>query len=96
MLLSSLAVLSERVRISSATTAKPFPASPARAASIEAFNDKRLVCSDISSITEIISPTLSTISFTLVICSDISLMPESGASFRSLHGCFPERMMSDF
>ena len=36
--------------ISSATTAKPLPASPARAASIEAFNDKRFVCDEISSI----------------------------------------------
>jgi len=33
--------------ISSATTANPFPASPARAASIEAFRESRLVCSAI-------------------------------------------------
>ena len=32
-----------RFPISPATTAKPFPASPALAASMDAFNDKRLV-----------------------------------------------------
>ena len=32
-----------KVRISSATTANPFPASPALAASMEAFNAKRFV-----------------------------------------------------
>ena len=31
-------------RMASATTANPFPASPALAASIDAFNDSRLVC----------------------------------------------------
>ena len=36
--------------ISSATTAKPFPLSPARAASIEAFNDSRFVCDVMSAI----------------------------------------------
>jgi len=40
--------------ISSATTAKPLPASPARAASIDAFNDKRFVSSAISPITFVI------------------------------------------
>lgn len=32
---------------SPATTAKPLPCSPARAASIAAFKDNRFVCSDI-------------------------------------------------
>ena len=42
---------SANVRISSATTANPFPASPALAASIDAFKDNRFVCSAISVIT---------------------------------------------
>ena len=39
---------SASLRISSETTANPLPASPALAASIDAFKDKRLVCSAIS------------------------------------------------
>lgn len=34
--------------ISEATTTNPFPASPALAASIEAFRERRLVCSETS------------------------------------------------
>ncbi|MCY1538271.1 hypothetical protein D9M68_738030 [compost metagenome] len=48
-----------RVRTSSATTAKPRPASPARAASMAAFNASRLVCSAtprITPSTSLISP----------------------------------------
>ncbi len=40
--------------ISSATTAKPFPASPALAASIDAFKANRFVCSAIEDIVPII------------------------------------------
>jgi hypothetical protein len=42
--------------ISSATTAKPLPASPALAASIAAFNASKLVCSAITFILSTISP----------------------------------------
>ena len=42
------AVCFESSFISFATTAKPFPASPALAASIVAFNAKRFVCPEIS------------------------------------------------
>ena len=41
-------VLSAKFRILSATTENPFPASPALAASMLAFNDKILVCVAIS------------------------------------------------
>ncbi|CSB89550.1 Uncharacterised protein [Vibrio cholerae] len=45
-----------RTRTSSATTAKPRPCSPARAASIAALSAKRLVCSAILRMTSKIEP----------------------------------------
>ncbi len=48
-----------RLRTSSATTAKPFPCSPALAASTAAFNAKRFVWNAISSIDLIMESTLS-------------------------------------
>lgn len=45
--------MSARTLISSATTAKPLPASPALAASIDAFNDKRFVWLVISKISPV-------------------------------------------
>ena len=47
-------VSSARFRIWSATTAKPFPASPALALSIEAFNARRFVWLEIEKITSVI------------------------------------------
>ena len=64
LLISSVlsCVLLARVRTSSATTAKPRPCSPARAASIAAFKASKLVCSEMplmTSRTVLISPTSS-------------------------------------
>ena len=58
LLISSvaLAVWVARLLTSAATTAKPLPASPARAASIVAFSASRLVCSAISVISWITVP----------------------------------------
>ena len=54
------AVLLARLPISAATTANPLPASPALAASIEAFNERRFICSAISEITSASCPMFST------------------------------------
>ena len=61
---AAFALCSERLRIWSATTANPLPASPALAASIAAFKERRLVWLAISSISEII----------FSICFDVSLI----------------------
>jgi hypothetical protein len=52
----AFAVWPARLLTSCATTAKPRPASPARAASIVAFSAKRLVCSAIDVISFTTSP----------------------------------------
>ena len=66
-----------RVRICSATTANPLPASPARAASIDAFNANRLVWLEISSIVPVSSFTIAK-SF-LKSCKVISISCDSAA-----------------
>ena len=52
----ALAVWLARFLTSDATTAKPFPDSPARAASIVAFKASKLVCSAMSEINSTTSP----------------------------------------
>ena len=63
------------VRICSATTAKPFPASPARAASIEAFKASRLVWLEMLSIVPVSSFTFS--NSDLNSCKTFSTSPDS-------------------
>ena len=60
--------------ISDATTAKPFPASPALADSIEALRAKRLVWSAIFVISAAASPILPTDSFVILIWLAILLI----------------------
>ena len=48
-------VESDNSRISLATTANPRPASPARAASMEAFSERRFVCPAIEEISSLLA-----------------------------------------
>ena len=66
----NLSVCSASFLISSATTAKPFPASPALAASMAAFNARRLVCPAIDLI--------------MVLASSIFFAPSSVLTITSL------------
>ncbi|SJU70560.1 Uncharacterised protein [Clostridioides difficile] len=61
-------VCAARLPISEATTANPFPCSPARAASIEALSDNKLTCSAISEIALAIAPIFSTILAFSMLC----------------------------
>ncbi|MNE52740.1 hypothetical protein D3C80_1474280 [compost metagenome] len=68
----------DRARTSSATTAKPRPLSPARAASIAAFSASRLVCLAMASISWVdcrISPIFSvTLSIRSTSCCEVRLV----------------------
>ena len=70
--LTACLLSSANLRTSSATTANPFPASPALAASIDALRAKRLVCSAIS-VMEL--TTVRTVSASLLSCSLTWSMP---------------------
>ena len=72
-MLVDFADCSARLLISSATTAKPFPASPALAASIAAFKASKFVWSAIPEIRLLASPILPALSLVLLIRSKISL-----------------------
>jgi hypothetical protein len=74
--LVNFAVRSASTRTSCATTAKPLPCSPARAASMAAFNASRLVCSAISWMMRTTSPMLS-VSLPSVVMSVDAVLTDS-------------------
>ncbi len=87
--LISLAASAERwasARTSEATTAKPRPASPARAASTPAFNARRLVWKAISSITPMMAPIWLEDCSMAVMAATASLTtaPDASASLRAV------------
>lgn len=68
-------VESDRLRISSATTANPLPCSPARAASMDAFRESRFVCPAIEEISSLLF--LYTLMKSDIIHSDSHTNPKS-------------------
>ena len=70
--------------ISSATTAKPFPASPALAASIEALRERRLVCAAMLLMTAVMEEISSAESSTVLTCDTSSFMDFWAMCIRSV------------
>ena len=93
MLAEAFFVCSESWRISSATTANPFPASPARAASMEAFKASRFVWLEISIMDPTKFWTSSTFEVRLWMTCTVILLASStfcACSFNSRTTCAPD------